>query len=400
MHNDSDLLNSASSFYNSATDSALALEHGLIMLLLLAGMLSIRGQQRRYVPWVVLAGVLLSLLTPTHAFEPAWPFISALVLPPLLWQIGLNLATARPSFSQRGGLAWLLTGLIIAAGLRGAGQLPLASSLLLGMLSASLMWQVRERVAGSTDLGAFGQLSVALLLAEISVTENAVGPFLGTLFSGAGGGLVLGFIGVRVAFRLPAGEPRNLFCLGLAYIAYLLAAMIGTSGVVAATSVALMVGIYGYSVGLWPTAAALPEPLCRREVFTALIATWMLMGWQAHVPMTVSHAAEIGLGTLGAFIGLIIGRRVYPVSEGASYALPRALLRKEQKVFLLLSGTLLLWPQEAELATRPLLVALLAALVTVTLLRVIIYPVFEMLGIELRLPDQTAVKSNQNEKRE
>jgi hypothetical protein len=33
------------------------LEHALIMLLLLVGLLSIHREQWRYVPWVVLAGV-------------------------------------------------------------------------------------------------------------------------------------------------------------------------------------------------------------------------------------------------------------------------------------------------------------------------------------------------------
>ena len=63
---------------------ALTLEHALTMLLLLVGLLSIQREQRRYVPWVVLAGVALSLFTPVHTLSISWPIISALVLPPLL----------------------------------------------------------------------------------------------------------------------------------------------------------------------------------------------------------------------------------------------------------------------------------------------------------------------------
>jgi hypothetical protein len=51
----------------------LALEHALIMLLLLVGLLSIQRGQRRFVPWVILAGVALSLLTPIHAMPLYYP---------------------------------------------------------------------------------------------------------------------------------------------------------------------------------------------------------------------------------------------------------------------------------------------------------------------------------------
>ncbi len=53
--------------------SSLVVEHALIMVLLLVGLLSIRGPKRKYVPWVILAGVALSLFTPVHIIEPAWP---------------------------------------------------------------------------------------------------------------------------------------------------------------------------------------------------------------------------------------------------------------------------------------------------------------------------------------
>ena len=81
------LLNSAAALSNQMVGSPLDLQHALIMLLLLVGLLSIRGKYRRCVPWVIVGGVALSMFTPTHIIEPAWPIISALVLPPLLWQI-------------------------------------------------------------------------------------------------------------------------------------------------------------------------------------------------------------------------------------------------------------------------------------------------------------------------
>jgi len=371
--------------------SALALDHALIMLLLLVGLLNIHGEQRRYVPWVVLAGVALSLFTPVHTIEPAWPLLSILVLPPLLWQVAVRLAAAQRTFTRRNSLAWLLTALLIGLALSVGGRVPPGGALLLGVLAASLVWQARERATGSNDLGAFGQLTLALLLAEVDVTLHPLGPFLGSLFTGAGLGLLLGYIGVRVAFRLPPGEARNLFCLGLAYLAYLVGAMPGTSGVAAAAMTALMVAVYGYNVGLWPTMATLPAPLDRRGIFLLMAATWLLLGWQAHVPLATTHVMGIGLGLVAAAVGVLVGRWLALPPVGAVRPLSKALLRKQRKVFLLLLGALLLWPREAVLGPWPLTVALLAALATMFILRTMLHGVLGLLGIEIRQPEASEV---------
>jgi hypothetical protein len=364
--------------------SALALDHALVMLLLLVGLLSIQRQQRRYVPWVVLAGVALSLLTPVHTLELAWPIVSALVLPPLLWQIAVRMASVKPAFTLRAGLAWLLTALLVGLALVVGARVAPASALLLGILAASLMWRVREHVTESTDLGAFGQLALALLLAEVDITLHPLGPFLGSLFAGAVLGLVLGYMGVHVAFRLPEGNARNLFCLGLAYLAYLAGALIGGSGVVTAAMMALMMAVYGYQVDLWPALAALPSPLNRSAIFWLMAGTFLFLGWQAHMTLTVNRTIGIVLGLVAAAVGVLVGRWLAPIPEEGTQSLPQALLKKEGKVALLLLGTLLLWPVEAVLEPGSLAVALLAALVTIFILRTILYPVLDLLGIEMQ----------------
>ncbi len=376
--------------YISMAGSALALEHALLLVLLLVGLLSSQGPLRRYVPWVVLAGIGLSLLTPVHALEPAWPFISVLVLPPLLWQVGARVATIRSTFAWRTWLAWLLTALLLAAALHLGGRLPLTSALLLGVLATSLVWQVRERTTGSADLGAFGLLALALLLAEVNVTQYPLGAFLGTLFSGAGLGVLLGFIGVRVALHLPGAGFRTLFCLGLAYLAYLVGLVLGVSAVVTVAMTGLMVAVYGYNVGLWPTTAALPALFDHRGIFLPLATVWLLLGWEAHVPLTAAHLTGIGLGMVAAAVGLLVAHHLAPVPGEPAQSLPQALLRKELQVFLLLSGTLLLWPQKVALEPWLLAVALLAALLTLFILRIVLYPLFSLVGVELRLPAEPA----------
>jgi hypothetical protein len=49
-------------------------------------------------------------------------------------------------------------------------------------------------------------------------------------------------------------------------------------------------------------------------------------------------------------------------------------------------GTLLLWPAQATLEPWPLVIALLAALIAVLILRILLYPIFGLMGIELRAP--------------
>jgi uncharacterized membrane protein len=118
---------------------------------------------------------------------------------------------------------------------------------------------------------------------------------------------------------------------------------------------------------------------------------WLLLGWQAHVPLTAVHITGIGLVLVAAGFSVLIGRWLAPMPEDSVQPLPQSLWRKERKVFLLLLGVLLLWPQEAVLAVLtplPLAVALLAALVIIFILRIVIYQVLDMAGIEQRWPGE------------
>ena len=383
-----ELLNSPKVLYSQVAGSSLELEHALIMMLLLVGLLSIHGKYERFVPWVIIGGVALSMFTPIHIIEPAWPIISALVLPPLLWHAALRLSITRPSFSWRSLLAWLLLIILIGLAISLGGNVSVAIALLMGILAASLIWQIRERAIGSSDLGAFGVLTLALLLVEVDVTLHPLGPFLGILLSGVALGLLLGIIGVRLAPRFPAGKTRGLFYLGLIYSAYLGGALMGTSGVTMATMTGLVIASYSYSVGLWPTQEERPAPLDQAWVFVLMAGTWLLLGWQAHVELTSVHITGIGLTLVAAAFGVLVGRWLTPLPDVSIRPLPRALLRKQGKVFLLLLGVLLLWPQEAMLTLLPLTIALLAALLIIFILRVVIYQVLVIAGIKQRWPGE------------
>jgi hypothetical protein len=225
-------------------------------------------------------------------------------------------------------------------------------------------------------------------LAEVDLTLRPVQPFLGSLFSGAALGIGLGSIGVRVALRISIGKSRNHFCLGLAYAAYLIGALPGVSGVAIATMTALTVAIYGFHVGLWSTRTALPMPLSHPRMVLFVAGALLLLGWQADVPLTWDRSTGVGLGFLAAALGMLAGRLLIPVLGAAARSDLQMLLWTEGRVFLLLLGTLLLWPQEAVLDPEPFGVALLAALVLLALLHTALKAVFELIGIELQSPNQ------------
>ncbi|MFC1879208.1 hypothetical protein ACFLZW_04785 [Chloroflexota bacterium] len=380
------LLNSADDLSNQVAGSPLDLEHALIMLLLLVGLLTIRGKYLRYVPWVIVGGVALSLFTPTHVYKLAWPILSALVLPPMLWQVALRLATIRPAFSWRSLLAWLLTIILIGLALSLGAKVSVAIALLMGILAASLMWQLRERTTGRSDLGSFGQLTLALLLVEVDATLLPLKPLLRSLFSGAALGLFLGYVGVRLAPRFPLGKARNLFYLGLIYLAYFTGAMIGTSGITMAIMTGLVVASYSYSVGLWPTKEEWQAPLNQGWFFVLLAGTWLLLGWQAHVPLMPVHITGIGLALVAAAASVLVGRRLAPMPEARP--LLQLLLYEEGKVFLLLLGVFLLWPLETVLPILHLAMALVAALVIIFILRILIYQIFYLEKIEMLRPGE------------
>jgi hypothetical protein len=374
-------------FSNQAAGSAIALEHALLMLLLLAGLLSMQGEQRRWVPWVVLASIALSLFTPLYTIELVWPWLSALVLPPLLWQMAVRVALAHPVFNWRAIVSWGLIAVLIGLALSGSGTLSLAGALLLGILAASLVWQMHERTIGTSELGTFAQLALVLLVTEIDIAFRPLRPLLGSLVAGGGLGLILGYIGVRIGLRLPVGAARNHFCLALSYGAYLVGilppwGLPGASGVVLTVVTALVMAIYGSHVGLWPTVTALPVVLNHQGMFLLMVGVFLVLGWQAHVPMTGDRAIATGLGLGAAGLGLLVRYWLAPSPGEETRPLLPSLLRTGGKIFLLLFGTLWLWPPEAVLAPGALALALLAALIIVGLVRAIHSAVFDLIGIE------------------
>jgi hypothetical protein len=368
---------------NLLSGGSIALEHAIIMMLSLAGLLSIRGKGQQFVPWVVIGGVALSLFTPYHSIKPAWPILSALVVPPLLWQIATRLATAKPVFNWQSFWAWVLLVFLIGVALWLGGKMSPAKAILLSVVAVSLIWQVRKRSIGSTDLGVYGQLTLAVLLVEVNINVQPLRLFLGSLFSGASIGLLLSYPGIKLASRLPPGKFQKLYYLILVYVIYLMGVWMDTSAVAMVLMAGFTIASYSYSTGLWSTEKDYPAPLTQGWVFILLAGTWLMLGWQAHVPLKMDHVIGIVLGLLATAVGVLAGRLLAPTPGDE-----RDLLRKERNVLLILLGVFVLWSQEAVLSPLHLAIALLAAFMIIVIMRIIIHEVFKFIGTELKWPGE------------
>ena len=375
----------------SQTGGYVDLEHTLILMLILVGLLSHQRKNRRIVPWIIAGGVVLALFTPVQRIMLSWPLISALVLPPLLWQVSIRLAIARPVIRWQNVTAWLLTTLFIGISLILAADLPPPNAFLLSLLASSLIWQVHEHQTGSTDLGVFGPLTLALLLVEVDVLLHPLGSFLGSLFTGVGLGLILGIIAAQVAVRIPIGKKRFIYYFALAYVSYLIGSILGTSGIAMAISTGLVLTTYSYSTGKWTATDEIPFLLNNTWIFALLAGAWLFMSWQAHVPVTQEQLIASGVGVTAAALSILI-RRIYQIStrnySGRSFL--NEFFRKERKVLLLILGALLVWPRQAVLDSLPLVTALIAAFVLILILRIALDSVFELMGVELRMPKESS----------
>jgi hypothetical protein len=224
------------------------------------------------------------------------------------------------------------------------------------------------------------------LLVEVDLALPQSKSIIAGLLSGLGIGLFMGIIGVRIALRFKTGRSRNTFCLIFMYLAYLIGTVLDTSAVSTTLMTSFLIAIYGYNIGLWPDPALIPTPLARKGIFPIMLAIWLLMGWFAKVEVTPTYAAGIGLSLLGAAAGILLTQQLDPIRRGRDQTIPKILIRKEIKIFLLLTGTLLLWPSEARIGWEAMLIGLASALLTIVILRIVIYPLFDLAGIRIKWP--------------
>jgi CBS domain-containing protein len=337
------------------------LEHTLIILLLLVGLLNSRVLKGMW--WPVVALILaLSLVAPVLPISLPWPWLTGLTLPLLFWQTAQRLINARLLSETRkiDFLLWSLVTLNLSLALWLFGNISFWAALLFSLLIASIVWRAAEDEQQPSYLGQIGPLMLAYLLAEIAPAVEAPNRYHLALAGGVVVGLVVGVASVNISERVPAGWKRDLFSVGQGYLAYLAGLLLGFSGVAASITSIVVYAAIGSRRGLWATGIVQPRPLDSRPVFAVAVALLAFVTWQTHIPLTPVLLFDFLIGLVIVALAMWVGRLLncYAFRED------RSLGKVVARAGLLLAPALLLWPRALLLEPEPLAIAFIAALAT------------------------------------
>jgi hypothetical protein len=327
-------------------------EHTLFIILLLSAVLNAKPPRRREAIFIILVGILLVFIPPAQTLLIPWNLILGFVLPLLLWQNIRRIVNANWR-GWKSVVLWTLTVLIMGTALWLGGALMWPGALLFGVISASMIWRAGEPEFGASFMSQVGPLTVVFLITEVETAIQSPDHYLGGLFSGASIGAGFALMGL---FLLRKATPKfhNWIGLGQVYLAYGFAFIAGVSAVAAAL-VAVMVFIWlnqHYQLGYHLRTPS--APLNTWLGFGMILALFLLLGWQAHQPLSILLIVEV---LIGAFIGLFI------TWVGRWLALPAFQNNKPfwvvgLRISLLLFPALLLWPRDMLDTPQYLLVAL------------------------------------------
>jgi CBS domain-containing protein len=334
------------------------LEHSLIMLLLLTGLLSARPRLSLAAQAAIVGALALAFVAPIVPIEVPWNLLAASVLPVLLWQTAQPLVSASRSIKIEEILLWLLIVIGIGSVLVLSAELSFAGAVLFGVLAASMAWRSLEvDEAQASYLGQFGLLTLAFLLTEIDLMIEVRDVYALMLLGGAVIGVMLGYASVQIALRLPQGLKRNVWSIAQVYLAYGIGLTLGLSGITTALLSMAAYLVYGARRELWTSGELQPRPFEARPIFVAAVAALAFFGWQTHVALTLPLLLEAALGLVIVGVVVWLGR----VANLAVFSIKRPLSKVMGRAGLLLISALLLWPRQALLDPEPLALAMVVA---------------------------------------
>jgi CPA1 family monovalent cation:H+ antiporter len=258
-------------------------------------------------PWpflLLLVGAVLATTRVVPAFTVSPTLVLAVFLPPLLFDAGFSMRAA----AVRRELPWIVllgvAGAVLTGGasfglLRAAG-LPSDEALLLSAILAAtdpvsvfatlrrLHTPERLRVALEGESLANDGVAVLLFVVALAVVEQrVVDPpgVLGLVFSQTAGGVVVGLgIGLltrRILGALPHAAQIAVTVLA-AYAGYLLADLIGASGLLAVIATSLILG-----TAYEPSTHHQVHRFWRRLGFVVSSVVFLLVGLQVHLDQVV-----------------------------------------------------------------------------------------------------------------
>ena len=315
-------------------------EHTIFIILLLSGILNAKPPRQRWAILVISAGILLVFLPPARQIPIPWEIVFGLVIPLLFWQ---NIRRIYNS-GWRGwdsAIFWGITVLILSFSLWLIDDFNWSGAWLFGVVVASMIWRAGEPEAGASYMSQMGTLTLIFLLTEVDAAIQSPNHYVGGIFSAA-------FIGVATAlfalYLLRQVDPRlhSWFSVGQVYVAYWFSYFAGVSAVIAAlVSVMAFVWINQYRL-FGPRVKILPAPLKSWSGFGFILGLFLILGWQAHQPISNLLFVEVLAGTLLGLIITWVGRRW----NIAAFHKERTYWMAGARIALLLFPALLLWPRD------------------------------------------------------
>jgi len=315
-------------------------EHTIFIILLLSGILNAKPPQQRWAALAILAGVLLVFLPPARQIEIPWEMILGLIIPLLLWQ---NVRRIINSDWRGWGsiILWGITVLIFSFVLWLIGVLNWSGALLFGVIIASMIWRAGEPETEASFMSQMGTLTLIFLLTEVEAAIQSPDHYLGGVFSAAFFGVCTALFALYLLRRV-SSRLHPWVSIGQVYIAYWFSYFAGVSAVTAALiSVMTFVWLNQYKqVGF--RVKTLPAPLNSWSGFGFILGLFLLLGWQAHQPVSSLLIVEVIAGTLLGLGITWIGRKW----DIAAFYKERTYWMAGARIALLLFPALLLWPRD------------------------------------------------------
>jgi len=324
-------------------------EHALFLLLLLGFLLRDLQSRHKSSLYFIVGGLLLVLLPPIISVKISWGLILALVLPWILWQSAHNWLQISWRFQKREVFLWNLTVVCLGLIVYLIGGLYWIRAAFFSIIGASMFWHLSHQSEQSGLLEVIGPLTLVILLVETSITLNEPSLYFGSIFSGAGIGIILAILSIAVMKKAPVRFSRWIL-LGQVYLAYWIAFALKTSPIAAALIGVVVFTEFYLIRNEDKEMTTIPSQFDNRVPFYILLTLFVFTAWQTHQPIAVVQWSEVILGLLAGLLIAFLGQRVgVPRFEHLSSNWRSAL-----KLGLFLFGILILWPRGSEL--RPVLI--------------------------------------------
>lgn len=314
-------------------------EHTIFILLLLVGVLNAKPPHPRWATVMILIGIMMAFIPPAHKFPIPWDIALGLVVPLLLWQNIRGIVNA----DWRGWKSvalWIIAVLIYSAAFGIPKVLNWPGALLFGVIAASMIWRPGESEEGASYMSQIGPLTLLFLLTEVEAAIQSPDHYLGGIFSGASFGVAAALLGLYL-LRKVSPKFHAWICIGQVYVAYWFSYIAGVSAVTAAL-IAVMTFVWlnqYYQLGFHEKAP--PAPLDSWTGFVFILFLFLLLGWQAHQPISSLFVIEVVIGTLLGLGITWIGRWW----EIPAFHKERPYWMAGARIALLLFPAVLLWPR-------------------------------------------------------